>query len=106
MAFQFTQSLSFVLRFFLADCFIDSGCNDLPHTPDAHRRRDEGEQQDRGEHGVGRHRVAMLAHEVPSISEVQNAGDRHGQDDGIERLRDNHDEYRSCLEDRHHQPER
>ena len=50
-------------------------------------------------------RVAMLAHEIPPISEVQNTGDRHGQDDGIEGLGDNHDENGSCLEDRHYQPE-
>lgn len=77
----------------------------MPNTADAHRGCNERKQQDRGEHDVGGYRVSMLSHEIPPIPEVQNTGDRHGQDDGIECLGDDHDDYGSRLEDRHYQPE-
>lgn len=77
----------------------------MPDAPDAHRRGDQGKEQDRGEHDVGRYRVSILAHEVPPISQIQNTGNRHRQDDGIEGLGDDHDDDGSRLEDWHHQPE-
>ena len=75
----------------------------MPNTPDAHRRGDEGKQQDRGEHDVGCCRVAMLPHKIPAIAQVENTSDRDRQDDGIKGLGDDHDKYGARLEDRDHQ---
>ena len=49
--------------------------------------------------------VGFLAHQIPPIAEVRNTSDRHGQDDRIKGLRDNHDEDGPRLEDRHDEPE-
>ena len=101
MAFEFEEEPQLLLGLF----FAESGRDDLPDTPDAHRRGDQGKQEDRSECDVGGYGVSMLAHQITPVAEVQNTGDCHRQDNRIEGLRNNHDEYGSCFEDRHHQPE-